>query len=360
MEANKDVGLQNNKEGEGILASVADAFNKTIDTVKDNVKDTVNNLAPSVPVNNVTGPSNTVTTNTVESINNVKESITKALSTNENIFYLILILVAVAIITGYFLYYIITDNVLYQQKMEVSGMYEPIICNELSYFPIDKMLANSNGIKRTYSFWIYINDINKYSGSFRHIAHIGKDFKKIKDASPYIFLDHKSNKIHVRFAPKDELSNITENLTLNDLKDTEIDKLLRYGSDSCGITINYVPIQRWVHVVIVVSDVNGGLIYSYIDGELAEVEKAKDAKIKLHELNFENIGNLFVGGSITNSQVNTTGFSGLISKFAIFNYDLNKNDVYKEYNKGPLNGLLASIGIPNYGIRNPIYKIENI
>lgn len=360
MEANKDIGLQNNKEGEGIIASVADAFNKTIDTVKDTVKDNVNNFTPSVPVNNVAGPSNAVTTNTVESINNVKESITKALSTNENIFYLILILVAVAIITGYFLYYIITDNVLYQQKMEVVGMNEPIICNNLSYFPIEKMLANSNGIKRTYSFWIYINDINKYSGSYRHIAHIGKDFKRIKDASPYIFLDHKSNKIHVRFAPKDEPSTITDGLTLNDIKDIEIDKLLTYDGNSCGITINYVPIQRWVHVVIVVSDVNGGLIYSYIDGELAEVEKAKDAKIKLHELNFENIGNLFVGGSITNSQVNTTGFSGLISKFVTYNYDLNKNDVYKEYNKGPLNGLLASIGIPNYGIRNPIYKIENI
>jgi hypothetical protein len=129
------------------------------------------------------------------------------------------------------------------------------------------------------------------------------------------------------------------------------------GSKSCGITINYVPTQRWVHVVIVVSDVNGGSIYSYIDGELADV---KTKEIELHELNYENIGNLFVGGSITNSQINTTGFSGLISKFVIYNYDLNKNDVYKEYNKGPLSGLLSSIGIPNYGLRNPIYKINNI
>jgi hypothetical protein len=60
------------------------------------------------------------------------------------------------------------------------------------------------------------------------------------------------------------------------------------------------------------------------------------------------------------SQIKTTGFSGLISKFVIYNYDLNKNDVYKEYNKGPLGGLLSSIGIPNYGLRNPIYKINNI
>ena len=356
MEANKDMGLQNNKEGEGILASVADAFTKTIDTVKDNV----NNYIPSVPVNNAAIPSNsTVTTNTVASINNVKDSITNALNANENILYLILLLIIIAIITGYFLYYIITDNVLYQQKIEVAGTEDPIICNELSYYKIDKTLANSNGIKRTYGFWIYINDISKYNGSFRHIAHIGKDHRRIKNASPYIFLDKNSNKIHVRFAPKDEPVKITETLALDDI--TDKDTMLTYersdGTKSCGITINYVPIQRWVHVVIVVSDVNGGLIHTYIDGELADI-KTKD--IELHELNFENIGNLFVGGSITNSQINTTGFSGLISKFVIYNYDLNKNDVYKEYNKGPLSGLLSSIGIPNYGLRNPIYKINNI
>jgi hypothetical protein len=362
MEVNKDAPLQNNKEGEGILATVTNAINKTIENV--------NNLTPSEPVKNVAivpnaiaavGP-NAVGPNaaTALSINNVKETITNVLSSNENIFYLILLLVIITMITVYFLYYIITDNVLYQQKIEVVGTEEPIICNEMSYFKIDKMLANSNGIKRTYGFWIYINDISKYGGSFRHIAHIGTDHKKIKNASPYIFLDSKFNKIHVRFAPKDETT-ITEYDGLNDITEANIENLLTYdGGKRCGITINYIPIQRWVHVVIVVSDINGGLIYTYIDGELAEIEKAKDQTLLLHELNFENMGNLFVGGSIANSQVNTTGFSGLISKFVIYNYDLNKNDLYKEYNKGPMSGLLTSIGIPNYGLRNPIYKINNI
>ena len=362
MEVNKDAVLQNNKEGEGILATVATAINKTIDNVNSYVpSDPVKNvaIAPQVTAPNVIIP-NAVASNTMASINNVKATITNALSSNENIFYLILLLVIITVITVYFLYYIITDNVLYQQKIEVAGTEEPIICNELSYFKIDRMLANSNGIKRTYGFWIYINDISKYSGSFRHIAHIGADHKKIKNASPYIFLDSKFNKIHVRFAPKDETT-ITEYDGLDDISDANIDTLLTYDNGKrCGITISYVPIQRWVHVVIVISDINGGLIYTYIDGELAELEKAYDQKLLLHELNFENMGNLFVGGSITNSQIKTTGFSGLISRFVIYNYDLNKNDLYKEYNKGPMNGLLTSIGIPNYGLRNPIYKINNI
>ena len=352
MEEAKNEGLPNNKEG--ILASVTDSINKTIDTVTN-----VANFAPSEPVNKVEVASNTIANTTAESIENVKTAITNILNVNENIFYLIILALIIAIIAGYTLYYIITDNVLYQQKVEVSGTEVPIICNELSYFKIDKMLPNSNGIKRTYSFWIYINDINQYNGSYRHIAHIGSKHQQIKDSSPYIFLDSKSNKIHVRFSPKDDPLLLTSTLNEQDEKDPS--KLLKFGHEqnACGITINYVPIQRWVHVAIVISDVNGGFLYTYIDGELADVVKASDANLNLHELNFENIGNLYVGGSISNTQINTTGFSGLISKFTIYNYDLNKNDIYKEYNKGPLNGLLASIGIPNYGLRNPVYKLNN-
>ena len=358
MEEAKNEGLPNNKEG--ILASVTDSINKTIDTVTNA---TATTFAPSEPVNKVEAASNTIANTTAESIENVKTAITNILNVNENIFYLILLAVIIAVIAGYTLYYIITDNVLYQQKVEVSGTEVPIICNELSYFKIDKMLPNSNGIKRTYSFWIYINDINQYNGNYRHIAHIGAQHKQIKDASPYIFLDSKSNKIHVRFSPKDDRLELT--YRLNDLVENNLSRLLDFansdgGKNKCGITIDYVPIQRWVHVAIVISDVNKGVIYTYIDGELADVEKAQENMLNLYELNFENMGNLYVGGSASNTDVNTTGFSGLISKFTLYNYDLNKNDIYKEYNKGPLNGLLASIGMSNYGLRNPIYKLNNI
>lgn len=294
------------------------------------------------------------------SVDNAKAAITNMMSFNENIFYLIIFLVVITIIVGYTLYYIITDNILYQQKVEVSGTEVPIICNELSEFKINRNLANSNGIKRSYGFWIYINDINKYSGNYRHIAHVGDKHENIKNASPYIFLDSHSNKIHIRFAPKEDPANAA--LRLNNFKGQDIKQLLKYENNekNCGITIKYVPIQRWVHVVVVVSDANSGVVYTYIDGELSDVEDNKTNKLVLHELNFENTGNLYVGGSALNSVVDTMGFSGLMSKFTLYNYDLNKNDIYKEYNKGPLNGILTSMGIGSYGLRNPIYKLNTI
>jgi hypothetical protein len=301
--------------------------------------------------------------NTTATINNVKDAFANITNTNDGLFYLIVIVFLVTVVIAYFLYYIITDNILFQQKIDVEGTEVPIICNELSEFKITKALPNSNGIKRSYGFWIYINDITKYNNTLRHIAHLGESAGQITNACPYIFLDKYENSIHVRFAPKKDTGiGIDDKLT-----EKTKEQLFTYtgdggsGSKKCGITIKYVPIQRWVHIVIVVSDVNGGIVYTYIDGELSDQTDKTNRLQSLHELGFENkVDTLFVGGNISNSQVGAAGFSGLLSKFSYYNYDLNKNDIYKEYSKGPLNGLLTSMGIVSYGLRNPVYKINSV
>jgi uncharacterized protein YxeA len=386
MEAVKNVEPKNVNDG-GIMASVsnaisnsqpaatntaanaADAANAAVSAAANasaNASSAASAAASAVSNAAASASENAKAAIASASVDNAKAAITNMLSFNENIFYLIIFLVLITIIVGYFLYYIITDNILYQQKIEVSGTEVPIICNELSEFKISRNLTNSNGIKRSYGFWIYINDINKYSGNFRHIAHVGDKHEKIQNASPYIFLDKTTNQIHFRFAPKEDIAPNTPITTTDKLNNigADVNKLLKYDNNTkrCGITIKYVPIQRWVHVVVVISDANSGVVYTYIDGELSDVEDNKkfENKLHLHELNFENTGNLYVGGSALNSVVDTMGFSGLMSKFTLYNYDLNKNDIYKEYNKGPLNGLLTSMGIGSYGLRNPVYKLNTI
>jgi len=330
---------QANNDG-GILSSVSNAINNTVSSA----------IATPTTFSSYTN-------------NNAKSTFSSMITFNENMFYFILFVFIFMAIVAYVLYYIVTDDILFQQKLEVEGTNVPIICNELSEFKIDKTLKNSNGVKRSYGFWIYINDITKYTGKYRHIAHLsnstGDSIGEIKNATPYIFLDSYQNSIHVRFAPKNDTLNTAERL--NDI--TNVEKLLTYDNKRCGITIKYVPIQRWVYIVIVISDINGGLIYTYIDGELTEIERGKNSENKLlfHEFDFETKpGSLFVGGNLSNSLINMTGFSGLLSKFSIYNFDLNKNDIYKEYYRGPLNGLLTSLGIVSYGLRNPVYKINNI
>lgn len=361
---------QPNNDG-GILSSISNAMDANA-TEPQATAPSASSL--KAPVGTGTGTAGTAATtsslgssitnmvpsvNTEESIKNVKEAFANITNTNENMFYLIAGVFLLALIIAYFLYYVITDNILYQQKIDVPGTEVPIICNELSEFKNSKTMANSNGIKRSYGFWIYINDINKYKGKFRHIAHIGDSARKIKNACPYIFLDNQNNSIHVRFAPIEDDLTDTATHRLNAI--TTKEQLLGSSvttNGKCGITINYIPTQRWVHVVIVVSDVNGGIVYTYIDGELTQQE---NTKLTLHELNFETKDStLFVGGSASNTEVDAMGFSGLLSKFSLYNYDLNKNDIYKEYNKGPLNGLLTSMGIVGYGLRNPVYKLNDV
>lgn len=300
-----------------------------------------------------------------ENIQYAKEKTSELLGNASAVLYGTLGLLVLSFIVGYGLYVLITDNVIYQQKILVTGTEIPIICNETSEFRITQQLSNSNGKRRSYSFWIYINDINKYKGDrYRHIAHIGENHKSIVNASPYIVLDKFSNKIHVRFAPDGDAErpstiNNLSGRTLNDIENKE-SLLLYNGNYSCGFTIEYVPIQRWVHIAFVLTDNNGGSIYIYVDGELIEIkEKKSDFMFNISELKLENKGNLFVGGNVNDSLNGVTGFSGLISKFVIYNYDLNQNDIYKEYNNGPFNSLLTTLGIGAYGLRNPIYKLNS-
>jgi hypothetical protein len=332
------------------------------DAVKGDVLD-----APADMANNRANNVADMATSTMDTISNsteaIKEGLAPYLEDSSTVLYGLIILLLVALIVGYLLYVLITDNVIYQQKVLVEGTETPVLCNDMSEFKITQHLSNTNGKRRTYAFWIYINDINKYAGDqYRHIAHIGTDHKSIVDASPYIILDKMSNKIHVRLAPTDD-KNISNNtligLKLNDIE--YIDDLLKYSTNKvCGFTINYVPIQRWVHVAFALTDNNNGSIYIYIDGELVDIKENKPGfNINIAELKLDNKGDLFVGGNANDTENGVTGFSGLLSKFTIFNYDLNQNDIYKEYNSGPFSGMLSSLGLSSYGLRSPIYKVNS-
>jgi hypothetical protein len=330
-----------------------------LDTPADIGNKMVNNM------NDTAHMANNALNSGLESVSNsteaIKQTFAPYLQDSSTVLYGLIIVSLLALIVGYFLYVLITDNVLYQQRVLVEGTDTPVLCNDMSEFKITQHLSNTNGKRRTYSFWIYINDITKYAGDqFRHIAHIGADHKSIIDSSPYIVLDSVSNKIYVRLAPNDD-KNISKDLLHYKLNDIEtVDQLVKYGSDYCGFTIDYVPIQRWVHVAFAMTDNNGGSIYIYIDGELIKIVENKTTyPLNISQLKLDNKGDLFVGGNVNDTSNGVTGFSGLLSKFTIFNYDLNQNDIFKEYNSGPFSGMLSSLGLSSYGLRSPIYKLNS-
>ena len=366
---------------------VAEANKGIIDNVKDSITDFISSSKDSIVNNGVVNKGSEAINESTKivstavsniSIENTKDAIMNAMSDSSSTLYFLIVLLIIAAFVCYIVYYIIVDTVIKQQRILIPGTEMPIICSQHSEYPFTQELDSGNGNKRTYCFWIYIFDIKAADGQYRHVASIYPNksdtvFHSVKDSTIYIRLDSKKNSLQVRFPTVDDDKTTFEadsgkmpiNEFLVNTKGTENKNLVT------GVEIEYIPIQRWVHVGIVINDIGGGSFNIFIDGNYTKTENnqtvsSKDNSsndrnhytpssiINVGKLNMNHKGVLHVGGVAP-----AYGFSGLISKFTIFNYDMNRNDIYKEYSSGPMKGVLASMGLTAYGIRNPIYKIKS-
>jgi hypothetical protein len=267
----------------------------------------------------------------------------------------LIFVILLSIFVSYGLYYLISSSIFNQSRIVIEGTKVPIICNVYSKYDITSFNKTGNGKRRSYTFWIYINDMNSYNGSYKHVWHIGS-VDSIKSASPFVFLDSYQNKMYFRFAALSNDSFLDDASSVQNLSPSDLLKFMQQG-----IEIPYIPMQRWVHIAVVINEnANGGTIVAYVDGDISKIASsgeldAAGGSIKVNNLNLDNMGALHVGGTFEGNI--GPGFSGLISKIALFNYDLNDKDIYDDYNKGPLNGFLSSLGLANYGLRSPIYKL---
>lgn len=361
----KEVDVKNINTTPTMFDNIVNSTSSVFDSVNSNIKDVSKDVGKIVNESSDIISKNT--TSTTESINEsvaiVQDNINKYFGDSSTVLYGIIILLFLATIVGFVLYYYLSENVINQKKTVIEGTEIPVLCNNLTEFKQTKILDNSNGKRGTIGFWIYIDDINKFTGKYRHILHFGTKANSIKDSSPYIVLDKISNKMYLRFSPKN-IDNYSSTTKLND--ETDHNNLLYDDTIVTGIEIDYIPIQRWVHVAISVNDIEGGIITIYIDGELSKVidknyyKKNNSNKIlNVANLNLTSSGSLWTGGNINDKENGLTGFSGLISKVTLFNHDINKNDIYKEYKTGPFNGMMAQLGLDGYGLRNPIYKLNS-
>jgi len=352
-----------NKNTAGIFDTISNSTTSAINSLNSNINDVskdvgkIVNESSSLILDNSSKTNETIS----ESVSVIQDNINKYFGNSSTVLYGILILFILASIIGFILYYFLYENIINQQKTVIEGTITPILCNDLSEFKITKVLDTSNGKRNTISFWIYIDDINKFTGKYRHVLHISDKASSIKDASPYIVLDKISNKMYLRFSPEK-----VDNYSIEKLNnETDYKNLIFDGDNVTGIEIDYIPIQRWVHVAVSINDINGGNIAIFIDGELSKIidqdyynKNEPNKKLNIAELKLISSGSLWVGGNMNDRDNGLTGFSGLISKVTLFNHDINKNDIYREYKSGPFNGVMTRLGLDGYGIRNPVYKLN--
>lgn len=278
-------------------------------------------------------------------------------SNNSGLYIGLFIAIIFTTIVAILLYSYIGSQLFSKKKQIVSSTKIPILGTKSSKFTAE-FAKTANGSRRSFSFWIYINDMAKYKGLYKNVLALsnnGNDFNP-NTSSPHIFLDKDNNSLYIRFNTK---SNNKSELcpTLNNIEDIQT-----YMKS--GIYIKYIPLQRWVNIAIVCNtDSFNTSLYTYIDGDLVSTVSNEtkykinsiDITANLLDIDLNLSGYLYVGSD--NISKCGPGFSGLLTNFTSYNYELNQQDIFDIYNKGPIDGLLARLGLSAYGIRSPIYKL---
>ena len=124
------------------------------------------------------------------------------------------------------------------------------------------------------------------------------------------------------------------------------------------MSIDYVPIQRWVHVVFTIDN---KLLTVYLDGDVYSV-KSVDEFRSLKNLASSLVvdktnGDVFVGKNMSIANGNTV--DGYLSNLEFYNYAMSIDDVKRAYYRGPYKkSWLSFVGLSDYGVRTPIYKLS--
>ena len=211
------------------------------------------------------------------------------------------------------------------------------------------------GQEFTYSLWLYIVDYDDTSSEPRLVMVRNDEEDTLENANPIIYMDGRTNRMYISVRTNKSDHNISD---LSDLVPSE------YRSSSSAddkhyltATIEYIPLQRWVNVTVVVQD---NLLTAYLDGEMYTVRNVHDIW-KQNGTNRPIIsasaGDVYVGPT---SQNNDT-VRGFISGVKFFNYALMTDAIAGLYTQGPNHKTLASrLGWERrYGFQSPIYRLDN-
>jgi hypothetical protein len=199
-----------------------------------------------------------------------------------------------------------------------------------------------NGQEFSYGLWLYLADFHPTAD--HRLLLMRSANGTLSGATPVVFLDNRTNKLYIVAR-----TNISKSaVTLGELLDKNVTKHLH-------AVVEYVPLQRWVHIVFVLQD---NLMTVYLDGDMYTVEN-------VHDLYNPAMGGdrpVFAGqsGDATVGAINATASTnGFISRVEYFNYALMQRDVKRLYQKGPVKtGMLGKVGIPSYGVRTPVYRVD--
>lgn len=210
------------------------------------------------------------------------------------------------------------------------------------------------GQEFAFSMWLYMADFQP-TALAKPILMRGNGSAeggdRFVDTSPVVFMDSGSNKMYVAVRTNRRAAQSgVEPSTLMDIVN-----LPKSSNPYVVVTIDYVPMQRWVHVVFSVQDY---LLTVFMDGSIYAVENLVDgtySEPSIRPMFAACTGEVVVGTTGESAGAEMRGF---VSKLAFMNYAPLLDQVVAMYKSGPgSNSVLAMLGLDQYGVRTPIYKL---
>jgi Concanavalin A-like lectin/glucanases superfamily len=205
----------------------------------------------------------------------------------------------------------------------------------------DKIPTSKYGIEFTYSFWLYVHTFE--ATDLPKLIFLRGFENSYGEASPIVFMDAKSNRLNIGVR------------TNKSIATSSLSDIASPNSRFLVASIEYMPMQRWVHVACVIKE---NLLTVCLDGELYTVENVLDfSEGNVNPMISAQSGDMTIG-NIPGS----AGVRGHLTQMEIFNYALSLEDVYDVYKKGPFNlmqSLMSKLGLGDYKLRSPIYKNDS-
>jgi hypothetical protein len=229
-----------------------------------------------------------------------------------------------------------------------------------------------SGREYSFGFWMYLENFARTIDGHKLIMYRG-NAGDASSANPLIMLDKYSNKMYIVIKTNEssiDYSNVNENLDSILQNNYFMQKSIDFNNPNKNThlicEVDYIPLQRWVYINIVV---NNKYVTIYMDGNIYSTKSTDEFKaarqpvvdrlgktVDYNVIIDKTDGDLFVGKGVVG---NKTTFDGYIAKVEFFNYALTMEQVKKAYESGPVpSGLLSKLGLSQYAFRSPVYRLN--
>jgi hypothetical protein len=208
----------------------------------------------------------------------------------------------------------------------------------------------SQGNEYSISFWIYVDNIqDKPDNEHKLIMYQGNS-NGYDNGTMFIYMDGNTNRMYV--------SARTNGADIQTNADTSrTSKLVDIRSNPYFLhaTVEYVPIQRWLHYAVTIKDAT---MTVFMDGELYSVATIYEMQLRPNDIRPVLLKPS--GDVMTGSRAGIIGISGYIARAEYMNYSMTLKQVKVKYEEGPYKrSMFRFFGIPNIGMRSPFY-FDNI